>query len=216
MDHIISEVGKNFILMRSPEEDFHRNIYLKKFIQDGQLVSSMIFDPGTKLDMADLMVFLKDQIGGLENLEMIFLSHQDPDLTSNTPMVMANAKKSLLITSVDTWRLVKMYGIPQNRVFTTESFDSDTVNVKKTPLKIQFIPAPFCHFKGAMMTYDHESRVLFTGDFFSGVNSQTDDAIYATLRMLELIYDGIDLDAELAKLPEVFSTEEIKVKTKPS
>jgi len=40
-----------------------------------------------------------------------------------------------------------------------------------------------------------------------------DDAIYATLRMLELIHDGIDLDAELDALPQVFSTEEIKVET---
>ncbi len=40
-----------------------------------------------------------------------------------------------------------------------------------------------------------------------------DDAIYATLRMLELIAQGIDLDAEIEALPEVFSTEEIKVKT---
>jgi phosphomannomutase/phosphoglucomutase len=40
-----------------------------------------------------------------------------------------------------------------------------------------------------------------------------DDAIYATLRMLELIADGIDLDKEINTLPKVFSTEEIKVKT---
>ena len=40
-----------------------------------------------------------------------------------------------------------------------------------------------------------------------------DDAIYATLRMLELIADGIDLDKELDALPHVFSTEEIKVET---
>jgi len=40
-----------------------------------------------------------------------------------------------------------------------------------------------------------------------------DDAIYATLRMLELIADGIDLDAEIDALPQVFSTEEIKVET---
>ena len=40
-----------------------------------------------------------------------------------------------------------------------------------------------------------------------------DDAIYATLRMLELIYDSIDLDAEIDALPQVFSTEEIKVET---
>jgi len=40
-----------------------------------------------------------------------------------------------------------------------------------------------------------------------------DDAIYATLRMLELIHDGIDLDSQIDALPQVFSTEEIKVQT---
>ena len=40
-----------------------------------------------------------------------------------------------------------------------------------------------------------------------------DDAIYATLRMLELIQDGIDLDAEIDALPLVYSTEELKVET---
>ncbi|MEA1891536.1 MAG: phosphomannomutase/phosphoglucomutase [Campylobacterota bacterium] len=49
--------------------------------------------------------------------------------------------------------------------------------------------------------------------FFKNRYFGYDDAIYATLRMLELIYDGIDLDEELEKLPKVFSTEEIKVKT---
>ena len=41
--------------------------------------------------------------------------------------------------------------------------------------------------------------------FFKNRYFGYDDAIYATLRMLELVHDGIDLDAELAKLPEVFS-----------
>ncbi len=49
--------------------------------------------------------------------------------------------------------------------------------------------------------------------FFKNRYFGYDDAIYATLRMLELLDDGIDLDAELAKLPLVFSTEEIKVET---
>jgi phosphomannomutase/phosphoglucomutase len=40
-----------------------------------------------------------------------------------------------------------------------------------------------------------------------------DDAIYATLRMLELIHEGVDIDEEINKLPQVFSTEEIKVET---
>jgi len=49
--------------------------------------------------------------------------------------------------------------------------------------------------------------------FFKNRYFGYDDAIYATLRMLELIHDGVDLDAELAKLPPVYSTEEIKVAT---
>ncbi|MEO1953157.1 MAG: phosphomannomutase/phosphoglucomutase, partial [Campylobacterales bacterium] len=49
--------------------------------------------------------------------------------------------------------------------------------------------------------------------FFKNRYFGYDDAIYGTLRMLELINDGIDLDAELEKLPKVFSTEEIKVET---
>ena len=52
--------------------------------------------------------------------------------------------------------------------------------------------------------------------FFKNRYFGYDDAIYATLRMLELIQDGIDLDAELEKLPKVFSTEEIKVETTES
>ena len=40
-----------------------------------------------------------------------------------------------------------------------------------------------------------------------------DDAIYATLRVLELIVEGIDIDRELDSLPKLHSTEEIKVET---
>jgi len=49
--------------------------------------------------------------------------------------------------------------------------------------------------------------------FFKNRYFGYDDAIYATLRMLELVQDGIDLDAELAALPKVYSTEELKVET---
>jgi phosphomannomutase/phosphoglucomutase len=40
-----------------------------------------------------------------------------------------------------------------------------------------------------------------------------DDAIYATLRLLELVANGVDLDAEIDALPSVYATEEIKVPT---
>lgn len=50
---------------------------------------------------------------------------------------------------------------------------------------------------------------IFFNDRYYGY----DDAIYATLRLLELIQKAIDIDGFIDNLPKVFSTEEIKVKT---
>ena len=53
---------------------------------------------------------------------------------------------------------------------------------------------------------------LFFNDRYFGY----DDALYATLRMIELIKNGLDVDAKIDSLPKVYSTEEIKVKTSES
>jgi len=61
---------------------------------------------------------------------------------------------------------------------------------------------------GADLACEVSGHIFFKHRYFG-----YDDAIYATLRMLELIYEEIDLDAEIDALPQVFSTEEIKVET---
>jgi len=61
---------------------------------------------------------------------------------------------------------------------------------------------------GADLACEVSGHIFFKHRYFG-----YDDAIYATLRMLELVADGIDLDRELEALPQVFSTEEIKVET---
>jgi len=48
---------------------------------------------------------------------------------------------------------------------------------------------------------------IFFNDRYFGY----DDAIYSTFRVLELVKNGMDLDAELEKLPKTYATEEIKV-----
>ncbi len=50
---------------------------------------------------------------------------------------------------------------------------------------------------------------LFFNDRYFGY----DDAIYATLRALELLHNGFDYDKEFEKLPQVFSTDEININT---
>ena len=50
---------------------------------------------------------------------------------------------------------------------------------------------------------------IFFNDRYFGF----DDAIYATFRLLELIYNGMDIDQQINILPKTYSTEEIKVET---
>ncbi|MDR2905733.1 MAG: phosphomannomutase/phosphoglucomutase [Helicobacteraceae bacterium] len=50
---------------------------------------------------------------------------------------------------------------------------------------------------------------LFFNDRYFGY----DDAVYAAFRLIELIAQGFDFDGEAAKLPKVYSTDELKVKT---
>ncbi len=64
---------------------------------------------------------------------------------------------------------------------------------------------------GADLACEVSGHIFFKDRYYG-----YDDAIYATLRMLELIHDGIDLDREIDALPLVFSTEEIKVETTES
>lgn len=51
---------------------------------------------------------------------------------------------------------------------------------------------------------------IFFNDRYYGF----DDAIYATFRVLELLYKGINLDFELDKLPKVYTSENIEIKVK--
>lgn len=53
---------------------------------------------------------------------------------------------------------------------------------------------------------------LFFNDRYFGY----DDALYATLRMIELIKEGLKVDEQIEALPKVYSTEEIKVQTTES
>lgn len=59
------------------------------------------------------------------------------------------------------------------------------------------------------MAAEVSGHIFFKERFFG-----FDDAIYAMIRVLELVQKGFELDAELDKLPVLYSTDEIKVSTK--
>jgi len=192
-NEMIHEIGKDFFLLKSREKDFHRNIYLKRFIGAGGSSVNMICDPGTRLDITLIVGALKELIGGIENIHLVFLSHQDPDLASNINVFLTGSPAAKIVCSIDTWRLVRMYGIEDTRYYAVENFKNKILRIGKTGHRIQFVPALFCHFRGAMMFYDLESKILFSGDFLGGVNSRKGTDVYAT----EESWSGISIFHQL-------------------
>ncbi|MBN2768976.1 MAG: phosphomannomutase/phosphoglucomutase, partial [Campylobacterales bacterium] len=61
---------------------------------------------------------------------------------------------------------------------------------------------------GADLAAEVSGHIFFNDRYFG-----FDDALYATLRVLELLNKGFNLDKEIALLPKLYSSDEIKIET---
>lgn len=145
-----------------------RNIYLRLFKGNGKQTNFLI-EPGPPSDLDALAVNASKLIGHLKKVNLIFGSHQDPDVIMNAAYVQKLNPQAVLLMGEDTLRLVKFYGLNSEKFTPIEKFKSRRVRLS-TGHVIAFVPAPFCHFRGAYMVYDETSRVLFTGDLLGGLS----------------------------------------------
>lgn len=171
-------------------EHLELNVYLRHFEKDKKNVNLLI-DPGPPVIFETLQKSLEEQVGNIKNIQFVFLNHQDPDVSMNT-MYLAKFNPNLkIICSEDTWRLVSFMGFPQKSFQAVDKFKSLRGRLS-TGHTIRFIPTPFCHFRGAVMLYDEESRILFSGDLFGGLTYS--QGLYATsvnwhgIRLFHQIY----------------------------
>lgn len=173
----VVEVIKDLYLLQTLEKPFVANSYLLILSNDGTKVNILV-DPTPLMYFNDLVLTLKDLIGGVENLHIIYVNHQDPDVTSSVPGLMSLNPSTILFASEDTWRLIRSYGLDKERFQIVEYFPNKKL-ILRTGHSFQFIPTPFCHFRGAWMLYLPIKRVLFSGDVLGGVITKEGEDIYA-------------------------------------
>jgi flavorubredoxin len=168
---------------RDPKSIFHANPYLRIFEGQDPTTSrtvqfNLLIDPGSSADFAVVSTKVGGLIGGLGRLSALFINHQDPDVGSSAQVLSArHAPRASIVCSEDTWRLIVHTGLPRERFLPTERF-SRGMRLPTGQLLLP-VPSPFCHFKGAVMLYDPETRVLFTGDLFGGLTAEGADGLWA-------------------------------------
>jgi glyoxylase-like metal-dependent hydrolase (beta-lactamase superfamily II) len=157
---------------REPDSVFHSNPYLRRFRsvdpKTQQHEFNLLIDPGSSSDFHAVHTKVSSLIGGMDRLSAIYINHQDPDVGSSASIICGRyAPRAGLICSEDTWRLIVHQNLPRNRFVPTEKFAQGL----KTPTghRLLPVPSPFCHFRGAVMLYDPQTRVLFSGDLFGGL-----------------------------------------------
>lgn len=169
--------GTYWVGKREEDSIFHANPYLRVF--EGEDEGSgrpkrfnFLIDPGSSSDFAIVSQKVSQVIGGLENVSAIYLNHQDPDVGSITPLITARfARNASIVCSEDTFRLAVHQGLMKDRFIPTERAKSGMIALP-TGHRVQVVPSPYCHFRGAVMLYDPNTRVLFTGDLFGGLNEK--------------------------------------------
>lgn len=144
-----------------------RNAYLLCY-NGPEKKNSMVIDPGPTVDLDILIHKVSDVLGSISKVNAVFLNHQDPDVVGNAPYLSRSNPNTLMLATEDTWRLVSLSGLDSTKFRAVERFKNMRI-VMPSGHKIQFVPTPFCHFRGACMLYDLNSRILFSGDFMGGI-----------------------------------------------
>lgn len=146
-----------------------RNIFLRVFDRPDKGAVNLLIDPGPPADLMELAKKVAAVAGSLRNVNLVFANHQDPDVCYNTAYLQKLNPKLTVVCSEDTWRLIRFYDLDAKRFYAVERFKQQRLKLA-TGHELRFVPTPFCHFRGATMLYDLETRILYTGDLFGGLS----------------------------------------------
>lgn len=131
---------------------------------------NLVVDPGSSSDFAVVTSKVSSVIGRMGALSGVFINHQDPDVGSSASQICGRyAPRASIFTSEATWRLVVHFNLPRDRFVDTDASRRGLTLPGGHP--VIPVPSPFCHFRGAVMLYDPETRVLFSGDLFGGITA---------------------------------------------
>lgn len=152
---------------RNPSSLLQCNTYLRQFAGSGPSTSVCV-DPGSQFDLHVIEANLSALLGD-GKLDFITVNHQDPDVTGNLPALCGRNPAAAVVLTEDTWRLAQHLLVRPGKLQFPPAL-SNRAQTLRDGVAWNPVPTPFCHFRGAVAFYDPESKILFSGDLFGGLN----------------------------------------------
>ncbi|MEC9484845.1 MAG: response regulator [Candidatus Izemoplasma sp.] len=155
----LEQHGIFYVGTKSQISYIHCNPYL--LIEDDQAV---LFEPGSVLDFEEVKKNVEHYIS-LDKITYIVISHPDPDLASSLPLFEKAGLHAKVVCDWRTYNILKYYGIT-SPIYSLQQHNKQLrLNTGRV---LEFIRAPFTHYSGNFLTYDTQSKSLFSGDLFGG------------------------------------------------
>lgn len=153
--------------MHLKDDPFQCHPYL---IKNGN--ESILIDPGSMLEFDETVRKVKS-IVDMSDIKYIILHHQDPDLAAAVPEIEKLIKRDdlLIVTHSRMSVLVKHYLI-KSKYYEIDKHDNELITT--SGFRLQFFTTPYCHSPGAFVSYEPDSKVLFSGDIFGGIEESWD------------------------------------------
>ena len=128
---------------------------------------SILIDPGSMLEFKETVRKIRSVID-IKDVKYIVLHHQDPDLVAAVPEIekLIDRDDLLIVTHSRMSLLIKHY------LVTSDYYEIDkNKNRLITPngYHLDFLTTPYCHSPGAFVSYEPNTKTLFSGDIFGGL-----------------------------------------------
>ncbi len=125
----------------------------------------ILLDPGG-VHLFSRVVSVVSRYINLDDVESIFFSHQDPDVSSGIALWLGVTRATVYIHSL--WeRFVPHFGLVDTKRIISLDDHGGSINCGSANLDI--IPAHFLHSPGNFSVYDSRSKILFSGDIGAAI-----------------------------------------------
>lgn len=161
------------------DRDGHRNILLEDYSKGGLAVQAnqhviihggraMILDPGGH-KVYSKVLSATFQLLGPAKLDILFLSHQDPDIVAATNGWLMTTDAKAYISALWT-RFVPHFGLDALLESRLLPIPDEGMKLNLGGLDLLLIPAHFLHSPGNFQVYDPVSKILYSGDLGASVD----------------------------------------------
>ena len=126
----------------------------------------MLLDPGGVYTLPRVLATISAYIEP-DDIEYIFFTHQDPDVSSGIAVWLDNTPAKVYISKLWVRFLPHFGSLNVDRIVGIEDRGGELTLPSGS--KVRFVPAHFLHSTGNFTLFDERSRILFSGDIGAAV-----------------------------------------------